>query len=125
MNTRQISAYASRCWPVWPVALGERSDTGISKPGDRELPDQIEDACSTAKEESAAARNVGLRVDLDCRDRHATPKAQSPWEMPRALALMLARLRMLCGRPPRRNRPLRREWTLPNGCVLAVRYRSR
>jgi len=125
MNTRQICTSASRRLPVWAVAPGQGSDSGISKPADRGLPKQIDDACSSAKEESSAARNAAQCIDLDCRDRHARPKAQSPWEMPRAVALMLTLLRMLGDRRPRRKAPPRREWNLPNGCVFAVRCSSR
>jgi hypothetical protein len=58
----------------------------------------------------------------------ATPtpfSAQRPWETPRAVGLMLTLLPMLRSRLPRRNRPPRQEWNLPQGCVMAVRYRSR
>jgi hypothetical protein len=98
--------------------------SGTSERVHGRIPEQMEDACSKANEESASARNLVQRVALDCRDRDATANAQSPWEMPRAVALMLTLLRMLRSRPPRHNRPPHREWTLPNGCVLAVRYRS-
>lgn len=50
------------------------------------------------------------------------PDAQHPWELPRAVRLLLT---LLLTNPPRRNGPPRPEWMLPNGCVMAVLYRSR
>jgi hypothetical protein len=51
--------------------------------------------------------------------------ARYPWETPRTMGLMLMLLPLLRSRPPRHKRPVRQEWSLPNGCVFAVRYRSR
>ena len=63
---------------------------------------------------------------------------QHPWETPRTLGLLLTLAVLLqvphpfrkakgwaSGHPRRRCRPARHEWNLPNGCVLAARYRSR
>jgi len=84
---------------------------------------QAKGTLSIGEEEPNATKGDGIAKDARCK-----PGARRPWEMPRTLALMLSLLAIVRPREPgllHRNRPPFNEWKLPNGCVLAVRCRSK
>jgi hypothetical protein len=103
----------------------EQFDRGTSGQANRGIPKQISNASSEANERSAAARRGAKGGDLDPQKRYAMPAARHSWETPRTVGLLLMLMPILRRRPPRGDHPSRGEWKLPQGCVLAVRYRSR